>query len=149
MGDGMREVDELGLPVDRRNFTREDYVAHENRRARKNKLALIAGHTKGPWKVQRREIAQFQERAFQIWTDEGVLNDRPIAYVDGDNAVWLGEGEDVANAYLIAAAPDLYKACQEVVGAALMGDVKRQGEALELARKAVAKALPPPPPNSK
>lgn len=78
--------------------------------------------TKGPWKYQRRTIPKHQERAFEIWTDEGISNDRPIAFVDGDNAVWLEDGEDEGNAAFIAASRtampemtrmllDIHKAC--------------------------------------
>jgi hypothetical protein len=69
--------------------------------------------TPGPWKINRTCSRKWGERYFEIWTDEGLQGDRPIARVDGDNAVWLEEGQDIANARLIAAAPELLAALRK------------------------------------
>jgi hypothetical protein len=69
--------------------------------------------TPGPWKINRTCSRKWGERYFEIWTDEGLQGDRPIARVDGDNAVWLEDGQDIANARLIAAAPELLAALRK------------------------------------
>jgi hypothetical protein len=105
-------------------------------------------HTPGPWKVVRTKDEHWRERYYGIWTDEGVEKDRPIANVDGDNAVWLPEGEDFANARLIAAAPELLEACIEARSALdnLMGDSdlpeddSEEMTAMQMLSAAIAKA---------
>lgn len=53
------------------------------------------------------------ERYSRIQTTD----ERTIATVDGDNAVWLGEGEASDNARLIAAAPVLLEALEGLLAA--------------------------------
>jgi len=105
------------------------------------------GYTKGPWKLQRSHDSHWRERYYAIWTDEGGEGDRPIASVDGDNAVWLEPGADFANARLIAAAPELLEALKTMLKGDQMGEgeCQRTGfprlcERWDMARSAIAKA---------
>ena len=58
--------------------------------------------TPAPWKMVRSFNGHWRERYYEIWTEEGGKDDRPIAHLEGDNAVWLYEGEDLANALFVA-----------------------------------------------
>lgn len=91
----------------------------------------MSRHTKGPW---ARIIADgYTVRHPQIYSDTG-----PVA-----NATWLGDGrldELNANARLIAAAPDLLEALQEVIAAADGKGWEQLSPSLENQRRAVAKA---------
>ena len=58
--------------------------------------------TPGLWKMVRSSSARRGERYYEIWTEEGGKDDRPIAHMEGDNAVWLCAGEDLTNALFVA-----------------------------------------------
>jgi len=66
-------------------------------------------HTDLPWIW--REVANAaphnEERVYDIFAISPQGLEFPVARVHGDNAVWLAEGAAVANAKLIASAPDL------------------------------------------
>lgn len=75
-------------------------------------------HTPGPWKVEETTDHKTMETYYDIYTED----DRPIACVYGDNAVWLAEGEDVKNARLIASAPEMLDSLFEGVNAMFARD---------------------------
>jgi hypothetical protein len=67
----------------------------------------MSAHTPGPWVARAVPNGEYApERVFEVYANLDM--ERPVAMVHGQNAVWLKEGEDVANAALIAAAPELF-----------------------------------------
>ena len=99
-----------------------------------------ARHTPGPWQSRWQEATDdFAHPIIAIETCEGAGDVAGIHYASRD-------GEDEANARLIAAAPDLLTALQAVMAAWLTeaghgdGILEEHGPALDAARTAVAKA---------
>lgn len=82
---------------------------------------MLLKHTKGPWTVEERF------KVLLIWGDEDLV----LATVDKHMK------EDIGNAHMMAAAPDLLRACIALVEHENFDDVDR---ALELAREAIKKA---------
>jgi hypothetical protein len=98
-------------------------------------MATDAKHTPAPWRVEEGEItaADGQTVIGQLYgaDDFPCLDD-----VDRDGV----DEESHANARLIAAAPDLLRACEMLVAAQDGGDVGDVLKAMDAARAAVAKA---------
>lgn len=72
------------------------------------------GFTPGPWDLKEMPCGIGCCTVYDVaatYQDDKVPGTRSVAVVNGGNAVWLREGEDIANARLIAASPDLYAAC--------------------------------------
>lgn len=96
-------------------------------------------HAPGPWAFMegRRDMQQ------SCRVHKAADKDFAIALVNCD---WFDEkqrAEDVANARLIAASPDLYAACDKLLDAAARGCPEPErmlNEAIELAKDAIAKA---------
>lgn len=91
------------------------------------------GHTPGPWgyDAERREI--FSD------TDEHGCGWIALVLGNDSNERRLPPGEQAANANLIAAAPDLLAACEELL--IYLGDWDdMENETCAAARKAIAKA---------
>lgn len=87
----------------------------------------MSKHTKGPWHIRAERY-----RFIHVWSHGG-----GIAHLD------TTDGEGMANARLISAAPDLFDACQRLVE--WCDKNQPAGDALyfvELAREAVLKAAP-------
>jgi hypothetical protein len=73
----------------------------------------VSDFTPGPWKVATKKDSYWNERYYTIIATLTDIGEMPIGNFDGDNAVWLHEGEDVANAQLASASPDMYNALKE------------------------------------
>ena len=95
---------------------------------------MSAKHTPGPWLTDRNNVHTGQIATvhhcigndwIEIWTDKWL-------------ETGLGEGEQEANARLIAAAPDLLAALQSVLANSL--DSQGLADAHKQARDAIAKA---------
>ena len=68
----------------------------------------MSEHTPGPWAfVPEKGAPPYEDETHYSVNAHHDEHSRPVATVNGDNAVWLGPGEDIANARLIAACPDL------------------------------------------
>ena len=98
---------------------------------------MSAKHTPGPWLTDRNNVHTGQIATvyhcigndwIEIWTDKWL-------------ETGLGEGEQEANARLIAAAPDLLAALQSVLSNSL--DSQGLADAHKQARAAIAKATNP------
>lgn len=98
-------------------------------------MSTQAQHTQGEWKARPAvEVAAYESPCFVIHR-----GDDPIAVVLGDN------DEDLANAKLIVAAPDLLAAVEEMLavfapGVDSFGAGAGELEAVAISRAAVAKA---------
>jgi hypothetical protein len=98
-------------------------------------------HTPGPWKARSRYVmTKRPDRRSENTVAECRLSGRH-------------DKEDAANALLIAAAPDLLAACEEMALALReirdytgRGLVAAHGDALDLGLRAIAKAKGTPPP---
>jgi len=79
----------------------------------------MSGHTKGPWEVSIRTGCFGVFRAGKTPNCMSGAHDTAIVYQDGRGERFNGTGycvltdEQIANAHLLAAAPDLLKACEE------------------------------------
>ncbi len=83
-------------------------------------------HTPGPW--------HFGEGDRRIPAGVGSYTKAPLCRMVGSDA------DDIANARLISAAPDLYAALVAVMGGQIGGNVDTDAERFRLARAAIAKA---------
>ena len=98
-------------------------------------------HTPGPWHVTLQDTG---EDGIHIWVDQSNPKENVIADINwrGETADGEPGEEDLANASLIAAAPDLLAACEGVlarIGAT--GDyVGQDGQFAKEIRAAIAKA---------
>lgn len=94
----------------------------------------MTAHTSGPWVVNkdRRGAGKLYVREAKLSEVAGATAGRAVAQV---TAV-VGSDEQMANALLMASAPDLLQA----VRALLVADVASQDYATDLGQRAVAKA---------
>lgn len=90
--------------------------------------------TKGPWQVR-----EMQGYAKQGWREVFSLNGSPVVCVGsferhsgGETETHCGVQVDIADAQLIASAPDLYARLQEMIEAFVPRNV-RQAEAMDAA----------------
>lgn len=98
---------------------------------------MSAKHTPGPWLTDRNNV-----HTGQIATVHHCIgNDWIEIWTDKWAETGLGEGEQEANARLIAAAPDLLAALQSVLANSL--DSQGLADAHKQARAAIAKATNP------
>lgn len=79
--------------------------------------AKTARNSPGPWVLKRVACDIGCCDVWEVFTryPEDAEYERRVAHVDGDNAVWLREGEAEANASLISAAPDLLAIVESLV----------------------------------
>ena len=97
---------------------------------------MSAKHTPGPWLTDRRNA-----HTGQIATIHHCLNNDWIEiWTDKWAETGLGEGEQEANARLIAAAPELLDALTEIVAAADGDGWKQLDATFAAARAAITKA---------
>lgn len=95
----------------------------------------MAKHTKGPWRVRSTEtIHLIEAEALKSFTGTRVFVAEIHFWSNGHGP---SREQALANAHLIAAAPDLLEACRYIVEAGETGDEMR---AIELARAALSKA---------
>lgn len=94
-------------------------------------------HTKGPWRVD----ATVALGAYGVWTDcpTSPEHEHKVCSVFQANQFDLPRDQRDANARLIASAPDLLAACEELLKMTCEGGDKNF-ERTQMARKAVAKA---------
>ena len=85
-------------------------------------------HTPGPWVLEPEET---RDGSIYIFSDGGAFNTDSICVVEGGN-----QATDIANARLIAAAPDLLEALQKV----LRIESAVSESARDVMRAAIAKA---------
>ena len=64
--------------------------------------------TKGEWYIKNEENENWKENYFYLYADE-----KPIATIYGDNAVWLTKEEELANAKAIKEVPSLIECILE------------------------------------
>lgn len=100
---------------------------------------MSAAHTPGPWRVfltrdGRHVIGVGDKNAGGI-TDQGDV-------ATNDQGVWRSGPEKIANAHLIAAAPELLDALSKAVKWLAISDDPRCEKDLNAAEAALAKALP-------
>ena len=97
---------------------------------------MSAKHTPGPWLTDRGNV-----HTGQIATIHHCLNNDWVEiWTDKWAETGLGEGEQEANARLIAAAPELLDALTEIVAAADGDGWKQLDATFAAARAAIAKA---------
>lgn len=110
-------------------------------------------HTPGPWSVDRSGEGVIDERGFAIaeaanmgvldnWESTGVVH---WSRKPGVTFIERSEEEMLANARLLAAAPDLLKACQAFCDLFCDCDMRPEDECYEVfayCRAAIGKALP-------
>lgn len=98
---------------------------------RSSECGLRAAHTPGPWLTEMVPCGMGCCEMFSVHVESHEA--KPIAQVNHHNAVWFPQGMTEANAALIAAAPDLLAALEQI---------SSHGEAWsqEIARAAIAKA---------
>lgn len=113
-------------------------------------------HTPGPWTLKKKRCGQgccddLHEVLAKYEDDSAADPGRPIATVNGGNAVWLREGETDGNAALISAAPELLAACKALLVMRLNSEQPRKLDAAitwrendelaeKMAKDAIAKA---------
>ena len=88
----------------------------------------MSTHTPGPWKAILHGDEEFPF---------------PLSIHTADGAHWIARGgttSSLANAHLIAAAPDLLEALREMMAAQLTGDVSGHAYTRAMAAAAIAKA---------
>lgn len=93
----------------------------------------MSNHTPGPWSVVEHNHTICVQTEAQNKTKYGASRYAAIGGFDRSDPAQLAEAR--ANAYLIAAAPDLLEALQEMVEIA-----ESQGHIVKRARAAIAKA---------
>lgn len=98
-------------------------------------LVIQPQHTPGPWKVERAPLTrQICIMSADTWI---------CGQIQSDNHTRIDTGECVANARLIAAAPDLLNALKSAMATLLTADddkIPRLRERIHLAESAIAKA---------
>lgn len=97
----------------------------------------VTGHTPGPWQAGRSDMATIVDGYESKWIYAG---DTYVAVASG---VMLGWGEVIANANLIAAAPDLLAALERIVNECRVyceGSEDIDNYAVDQARQAIRKA---------
>ena len=92
-------------------------TAIDERTAETSGQIMPVVHTPGPWTLKPSRCAQGccdgLHTVLAKYEEDSVDDPgRPVATVNGGNAVWLREGETEGNAALIAAAPELLAACE-------------------------------------
>lgn len=96
-------------------------------------------HTPGPWRIHEFPDYEGGNPWYRIEADTTLfltVSECSDGYISGQNE---------ANAYLIAAAPDLLAACMKLVEAADCQSMNQVYDATELARAAIARATGGPP----
>lgn len=102
-------------------------------------------HTPGPWRIEKQDPnADFTAIGGPIAVVGGEATYENIEFVIGESGDWGPHGDAVttANAYLIAAAPDLLAACEKLV-ARIESDIEWTGNLTDegdAGRAAIAKA---------
>jgi len=66
-------------------------------------------YTKGEWQFTLNTDKKHSE--IDIFSQEG----KGVKYIGTINAIWLSNEEKLANAHLIAAAPDMYEALEDII----------------------------------
>ena len=100
--------------------------------------------TAGPWHLPHFAKPNVNCQCEYILAEHGGMGAIAAVYCSGDGDEWMKNGDNpkfieaVANAHLIAAAPDLYEALEANVDA--MDNLGISGGAMDAARAALAKA---------
>lgn len=113
--------------------------------------AALAGHTPGPWRYYRDEPCTDETWPIVVDKDGGIVAN--VNFETGPDHPATRKMPCMANARLIAAAPELLAALTECItseGAACFGDMKHHPEWMQrrlyaisdIARAAIAKATP-------
>lgn len=98
-------------------------------------------HTPGPWEAGRRDMSTLVDGYPSKWIYGGKDCQRYVAAASSvDTQNW---DEVMANARLIAAAPDLFEACKNMVKQAREGEISDWHEAIEVIEAALTKATTP------
>lgn len=111
---------------------------------------MASKFTSGPWSVMMQNVRK-EGRAYghgymapiQVGESSNAGNVLAIVYLGGDGAVYYDRDSVVANAHLIAAAPDLYAALENLVTKLVIDDEEgliEYAEPIIAARLALAKA---------
>jgi hypothetical protein len=94
----------------------------------------MSQHTPGPWQVDAEDSDLFHQDEARFWINADGL--QHIGYVDGPRTA-----ERIANARLIAAAPDLLAALKAIEFQVRQGKVFERDACITQARAAIAKAI--------